>query len=276
MKTSTTIKTLACLLGICLLGAACNRTTNPEATRPRGATVSEVKNRFREPYMQLRMRFAEIARGLPPVGSVRNQVGAATARGQRANLNPLPTAENTGFAAAEQLLDPGRGLPYDFFDLNLSGCPVQCFQWLTSTPASDDEDRNGDMARGFEMGLARRYLVIYRAARYVRPQVTVAESSPGGGIGSMRYTPGSIDLEVLTFDLQSNAVVDSFRVSGTTPNQVRFSNRSDASAQDRERAMLGTVEGQLRNDMRASVFAGLTERTGRTFDPPANAISSRQ
>ena len=275
MKTSTTIKTLASLLGICLLGAACGRTINPEATRPRGATVSEVKNRFHESYMQLRMRFAEIARGLPPVGSVRNRVSDAGSRQSRVNLDPLPTSENTGFAAAEQLLDPGRVPPFDFFDLNLSGCPVQCFQWLANNSTSDSEDRNGEMARGFETGLARRYLVIYRAARYVRPQLTVPESSPGGGLGSMRYTPGSIDLEVLTFDLQSNTVVDSFRVSGATPNEVRFSNRSDASVQDTQRSMLGTVEGQLRNDVRASVFAGLTERTGRTFDPPANAISSR-
>lgn len=61
--------------------------------------------------MQLRMRFAEIARGLPPVGSVRNPVGAGVGRRRMANLNPLPTSENIAFIAAEQLRDPGHQRP---------------------------------------------------------------------------------------------------------------------------------------------------------------------
>lgn len=283
MKTSTTIKSLVIILGLCLPGAACyradSRAGNTDATRPRGATISEVKNRYREPYMQLRMRLAEIARGLPPMGSVTNPVGAADSRGRMANLNPLPTSLNTGFIAAEQLLDPGRLPPFDFFVLNLPHCPVQCFQWLSEAapPVANPpevEDRNGEMARGFEVGLARRYLVVHRATRYVRPQVSVPDASPGAGRGNLQYTPGAVDLEIIIVDLQSNAVVDSFRVQGATPTEISFPARSNSSTDSRERVMLSRLEDTLLNNVRASIFAGLTERTGRTFNLPSNAISN--
>lgn len=282
MKTSTTIKSLVVILGFCLPGAACyradSRAVNTEATRPRGATVSEVKNRYREPYMQLRMRLAEIARALPPMGSVRNRIGAADSRGRLANVNPLPTSENTGFIAAEQLLDPSRRL--DFFELGTTGCPAQCFRWLADATAAnstnaDREDRNGEMAREFEAGLARRYLIVYRATRYVSPQVSVTDDPTGSGsLGSSRYTPGSVDLEILIVNLQSTAVVDSFRVSAATPNEVQFTTLNNLNARAREMQMLGTVGRRLRENARENVFAGLTERTGRTFNPPGNPVSN--
>lgn len=281
MNSPTIIKTFVLLLALWLPGAACNRASNIEEMGARGATISEIKNRYREPYMRLRMRFAEIARVLPPVGSVRNTVGdAPRGRAPLANLDPLPTAENTGFAAAEQLLDPGRVPPFDFFHLDTVGCPVQCFQWLareqstaTANAESRTEDREGRMARAFEAGLAQRYLVVYRAARYARPQVSVPESAGATGLSNFRYTPGSIELEVFTVDLQSNTVVDSFRVSGVTPPQVRFSAVGNSSPPEMERSLLAQVEQELRSSVRASVFAGLTERTGRTFNPPGNPIS---
>jgi hypothetical protein len=281
MKTSIVNKTFAIALGLCLLsGTACNRAANTEATTARGATMGEIKNRFRERYMGLRMRLAEIARLLPPVGSVRNTVGAASGRGRLANLNPSPASENTALIAAEQLLDPGRVPPFEFFALDLPGCPVQCFQWLaretssaTSEYESRTEDEGGRMARAFEAGLARRYLVVYRAARYARPQVTVPETSAGTNSGGLRYTPGSVDLEVFIVDLESSAIVDSFRVSGATPREVRFSSQMNSNTGEMERRMLAQVEGQLRDDSRTNLFAALTERIGRTFEPPSNPMN---
>ena len=242
------------LAALALFGTSCNRFKSGPAA-PTGPTTREVIERYRQPYAQMRERLKEIARQLPPKGSVRNSAGGA-GKVARLSLNPPPSykplkfdepiTDNTGVLSAEQLLDP-EVTPE--FDLNLDGFPQNCFYWLSQKYASAaDLNRvdDGNLARGFEAGLARRYLLVYRTARFVRP--SVSENS---------YTPGSLDLEVFLVDFQSNQVLTSFRASANTSSETRVPGNSNVQV---------WVEDTIRQNVRSVIADSIANVTGGSFD----------
>ena len=265
MRASDRIKTFATILGFFLLCAACGFLNRV----PLGAGVRDAKNRYRAQYEQLQQRLAEISRRLPPVRSVSRPSESASTRGRRAtpspppspaNLNPPPSFENTGFIAAQQLIDPGRMPPFDFFDLQMEDCPVKCFQEILRPDYPDVRDvvdEEGALARRLESGLAKRYLVVYRAVTYSPPQIMSSETRRITGQpddGRSRFQQGHVDLEVFMVDLQSDAIVASFRTNHSSSSQTVTS--------------LVTLESELRASAREGILAGLTRTTGGTFNSP--------
>jgi hypothetical protein len=245
--------TYASLAVIALLGAGCNRAKTGTAG-PTGTTRGEVIERYRQPYEQMRERLKEIARQLPPKGSVRNSAGDAR-KVTRLSLSPLPTynrllsngpvTDNTGALAAEQLLDP-EATPE--FDLGLLGYPQNCFYWLSREYAAAADLKSvddGSMAAGFEAGLARRYLLVYRTTRYLRPEV-----------GQNSYTPGTLDLEVFLVDFQSNRVLTSFRASANTSSETSVPGDSNVQV---------WVEDTIRQNVRSVIADSIANVTGGTF-----------
>jgi hypothetical protein len=245
---------LSLVVVVALLGAACSR-TKTGTTEPTGPTTREVIERYRQPYAQMRERLREIARQLPPKGSVKNSVGDAKGV-TRLSLNPLPSynrsgsdgtvTDNTGVLSEEQLLDT-EATPE--FDLLLIGFPQNCFYWLSQKYASAaDLNRvdDGNLARGFEAGLARRYLLVYRTARYVRAEVS-----------ENNYTPGSLDLELFLFDFQSNRLLTSFRASAKTSSETRVPGNSNVQV---------WVEDTIRQNVRAVIADSIANLTGGSFD----------
>lgn len=244
-------RTLSLLLAVMvLLAAACNRQQTDQATGP---TQREVLERYRQPYAEMRARLKQIAQLLPPKGSVKDNPNETTSL----NLNPAPTykraamkgpvTDNTGVMAAEQLLDP-EVTPE--FDLALLGFPQSCFYWLSQKYASAADlnaPDDGSLAAGFEAGLARRYLLVYRTARYDRPTL-VNETS---------FKPGAIDLELFLVDFQSPKILTSFRAAAKTGSEARVMEGGNALIQ---------VEDTLRQNVRAVIADSFAKKSGGSLE----------
>jgi hypothetical protein len=241
-----------CLLiaAIVLLAAGCNR---QRTDQPTGPTRGEVLQRYRQPYAEMRERLKQIAQLLPPKNSVKDNPSGTT----QLNLNPLPSykrsamkgpvTDNTGVLAAEQLLDP-EVTPE--FDLMLLGFPQSCFYWLSQKYASAadlNSADDGSLAAGFEAGLARRYLLVYRTARYDRPTI----------VNSSSFTPGAIDVELFLVDFQSPKVLTSFNASAKTSSEARAPENSN---------VLIHVEDTLRQNLRQVIAASFAKKTGGTLE----------
>lgn len=241
-----------CLLiaGLVLLGAGCNR---ERIDQPAGPTRREVIERYRPRYTEMRERLKQIAQLLPPKNSVKDSPSETT----QLNLNPLPSykrsamkgpvTDNTGVLAAEQLFNPETKPE---FDLMLLGFPQSCFYWLSQDFASAadlNSADDGSLAAGFEAGLARRYLLVYRTARYDRPTIVNPSS----------FTPGAIDLELFLVDFQSPKVLTSFNASAKTSSEARVPENSN---------VLIHVEDTLRQNLRQVIAASFAKKTGGAIE----------
>ncbi len=238
---------------IIVLIGGCNR--GPTNT-PTGPTKREVVERFRQPYAAMSERLKQIAQQLPARGSVKNNVSESK-KVTRVNLEPAPSYkwsaakgqvnDNTGVMAAERLLDP-EATPE--FDLMLPGFPQDCFYWLGPKFAAAADltmEDHGSLQNGFEAGLARRYLLVYRTARFDRPMV----------IDSTSYKPGAIALEVFLVDLQSNKIVTSFLASAQTAQEARYPANANIGVH---------VVDTLRQNVRAAIADGIAMTTGGAFE----------
>jgi len=242
----------ASLIAIVLLGVACKRAQTNE---PTGPTTGELIARYRQPYAEMRERLKQIAQQLPPKDSVKNNVVDAK-NVTRLNLNPAPTYirsikapinDNMGVFAAEQLLDPE--VEPDF-DLALIGFPQHCFFWLSEKYTAKSNLNSADsglLGPGFEAGLARRYLLVYRAARYDKPQV----------IDSSSFIPGAIDLEVFLVDFQSNKILTSFRASAQTSKEAKYPANANIEVH---------VVDTLRQNVRAVIADSLAKTAGGSLE----------
>jgi hypothetical protein len=232
----------ACLLALIVTCIGC------------GETNREVFKRYEPQFAQKRQQFNQIAKTLPPSGSVKAAIVA--------DLSPAPVYDaksksyNTEIVMYDQLLDPDiQSEDHSRLDLLLSGDLLTCMKWTgpnNPMSATTLDERAGDMEHTLKKALALRYLVVLRPANFV-PPVAVNEST---------YKPGTADIEAFVVDMESIKVAGSFRFAAQSASQVEYSYKE---GQSRPSQLAEFAYSSLYSDARRKLAPLLEHATGGQF-----------
>jgi hypothetical protein len=183
-----------------------------------GPKLAGVLKKYEGYFRDKRAEFREIARSLPPKGSLRAEKPCADL------APPLLFDEpgnrfNTEVLMFEELEDPDSS---PGFSLNFGGGLRRAILWTgPKSPLSSSADGAG-IEKQLKAALGYRYLVVNRVAELVEP-VAVDER---------RYSPGRARIEAFVVDLPSKAVLCSFVFEAASAEHVRFTYKSGESKQE--------------------------------------------
>jgi hypothetical protein len=169
--------------------------------RGRGETVEDVRARYRPQFAELRAKMRRVAANLPPVGSVKADTLPA-------NLDPQPVSGFdlfTGNTAEVMAVHCEGAGPYPKAPDEFEQSSFRFLDSLRETREGAEPDRRRapeDLAQEYERALAVKYLIVYRAVRFVKLEVNQDS-----------FTGGELDLEVFLVDLGTEKPVGAIRRS---------------------------------------------------------------
>ena len=233
-----------------------------------GKSNQEVIDEYRDRFEQKRTQLAEIAKKLPPKGSV--AANSCTTPPdpkpvfrKKSFIAPEQQAQNnTDVVMAAQLENPDVNLRLDnAWDLLLSDSLVVTLQWTgpQSPLSATGNTATDEFRQNFERALGLRYLVVGRVAEDVAPQI----------LDEKTFVPGHIRLEGFVVDLKSNQVICSLVATAESDTSIgyQYKKREDGSNAENplERAA-AAAHSNLWENVRMRLIDALAATTGGTFE----------
>jgi len=224
-----------------------------------GETARKVLQRYTPQLNEKRQEFQKISGLLPAPGSVKEN--------SQATLSPKPVlnakdtdSNNTEVVMADQLLDPDiKRKDNSNLDVFLSGNLLLGIQWVgpkSSLDAGDlDRRSNPNTENMIKQGLAERYIVVLRPARYVPPVAT----------NETTYKAGVADIEGFVVDLSGPKVVGSFRYTAQSGDTVEYKAKKTDTAAARQMDLENFAYSSLYSDARKKLKPLLELSTGGSF-----------
>jgi hypothetical protein len=208
-----------------------------------GPKLADVLKKYEGDFRTRRVKLQEIARSLPPKGSL---IGEQPCQ----SLDPPLLFDepgrrfNTEILMFDQLEDPDAK---PAFDLLFSGVLRHALIWTGPKPKDSlsPSTRGIDIEKQLKDALACRYLVVNRVANLVEP-IAVDEQ---------RYSPGRAKIELFVVDLPGKAVLCSFVFEATSAEKVAYTYYKNTDSKEDRLARF--ARSSLWQDARLKMLAGL-------------------
>lgn len=208
-----------------------------------GPKLGDVLKKYEPDFRKKRAEFQEIARSLPPTGSLRDEQPCP-------GLTPpllfdeIAGQYNTEILMFEQLEDPDSKPVFDL--LFFQGGLIRAMQWTgPKSPLSTSATvRGAEMEKELKAALAFRYLVVNRVSKLVEP---IAKDD-------QIFSEGLARIEVFVIDLPSKAVLGSFVLRAFTANHVEF---KYGSGESKKEPLVKSARFTMWEDARRKMIAGV-------------------